>query len=78
MNCYLCGKPADIVLDDQDGQTVRCPDCGEYLITHRVLHDLKGKLRHIDYLNMRQNLHRQRQSNAVLRATINSETVIWR
>ncbi|EJL03545.1 hypothetical protein PflQ2_1762 [Pseudomonas fluorescens Q2-87] len=32
----------------------------------------------IDYLKMREDLHRQRQDNATSIAEINTETAIWR
>lgn len=75
MNCYLCGQAARELGADQDGQHIACPDCGEYAISSIVRREL-GK-RSIDRGPMREDMHRQRQSNATLVAHINSETVIW-
>ncbi|MCF7531982.1 hypothetical protein [Pseudomonas petrae] len=75
MNCYLCQAEADQREPTQGGQVVVCRDCGEYLISDVVLRQLPSKP--LNFSKMREDLHRQRQSNATSRAQINSETAVW-
>jgi predicted RNA-binding Zn-ribbon protein involved in translation (DUF1610 family) len=75
MNCYLCRMEAHDCGSDTDGQHVNCPDCGEYVISRIVIRQLGTQS--LDYAEMREHMHMQRQSDATLVATINSETAIW-
>ena len=76
MNCYVCGQPARQLGTDHDGEHIACPECGEYTISNAVRRELGERM--IDAGRLREDLHRQRQSNATLVAHINSETVVWR
>ena len=75
MNCYLCDLEAEQRESTQSGQVVVCRDCGEYLISDVVLRQLASKP--LDFSGMREDLQRQRQSNATSMAQINSETAVW-
>lgn len=75
MNCYLCELEAEQRESTQGGQVVVCRDCGEYVISEVVLRQLASKP--IKFSRMREDLHRQRQSNVASLAQINSETAVW-
>ncbi|WP_152632708.1 MULTISPECIES: hypothetical protein [Pseudomonas] len=76
MKCYLCGLEGQEAEPMSGGELVSCQDCGVYRISGLVLKELGAK--QIDYLKMREDLHRQRQDNATSIAEINTETAIWR
>ena len=75
MKCFLCGMEAEEIEPSEDGKHVQCPDCGSYVISNRVLHELSS--RRFDFSKMRDDLHRQRQFNATSTAQINTETAVW-
>ncbi|TDV51150.1 hypothetical protein EC919_10622 [Pseudomonas graminis] len=75
MNCYLCAIEAQQRESTQGGKVVVCRDCGEYLISDVVIRQLPSKP--LNFSRMREDLHRQRQSNATSMAQINSETAVW-
>lgn len=76
MNCYLCGEPAQQLSTDAAGEVLSCPLCGEYRLSQSVLREL-GQ-RQFDYLPMREALHRQRQTQASVRADIDTLNAIWK
>ncbi|WP_426160381.1 hypothetical protein [Pseudomonas sp. TSRC2-2] len=75
MKCYLCGLEAKVAEEAHGGELIDCSDCGIYRISGLVLKELT--IKKINFTDMRDDLHRQRQFNSTEVAEINTETVIW-